>query len=114
MKDGHNEPKEVLENYFTVAEEHLRPFEQKYKGKSIFPIHEEEESVFLSLAAYREHLLSDTMQYAFRQAKHPEKLYVGAVVQNCFGKVIDDEGRVADASGKPCKTGLEVVGKNAA
>jgi len=111
MQGGHNDPTEVLENYFNVAKEHLRPFEKKYQDQSIFPIDTANETIFLSLAAYREHLLADTLQYAFRKAKHPEKLFVGAVVQNCFGRVNDD-GTI-DASGTPCKTGLEVVGKNA-
>ena len=35
------------------------------------------------------------------QAKNPEKLYVGVVVQNCFGPPY----------GPTCKTGAQVVGK---
>ncbi|OEU19387.1 hypothetical protein FRACYDRAFT_152079, partial [Fragilariopsis cylindrus CCMP1102] len=46
----------------------------------------EDDSIFMSIAAFREHLLADTLAYAFSNAKHPEKLFIGAVVQNCFGK----------------------------
>ena len=48
--------------------------------------------------------------YAFDNAKHPEKLFIGAVVQNCFGSVAPD-GTI-DPSGTPCKTGRQVIGKN--
>mmetsp|Transcript_5335 Transcript_5335/g.8397 ORF Transcript_5335/g.8397 Transcript_5335/m.8397 type:complete len:615 (+) Transcript_5335:126-1970(+) len=112
LRDSHDfDAQKVTETFFDVSFKYLKPFDDAFRGKSIFPIREDE-SVFLSLAAYREHLLADTLMYAFTQAKDPDNLFVGAVVQNCFGKVSDD-GTI-DASGKPCKTGLEVVGKNAA
>ena len=104
-----SEPKDVLQAYFDVAVSHLRPLDEAYRGRSVFPIREDE-SIFMSLAAYREHLLADTLKYAFSQSMHPDKLYVGAVVQNCFGNVLDDY--TVDASGLPCKTGFEVIGKN--
>jgi len=103
-----SEPKDVLQAYFDVAVSHLRPLDEAYRGRSVFPIREDE-SIFMSLAAYREHLLADTLKYAFSQSMHPDKLYVGAVVQNCFGNVLDDY--TVDASGLPCKTGFEVIGK---
>ncbi len=100
---------EVIAAFWDAAKKHLVPFDEAYRGRPIFPIREDE-SVFLSLAAFREHLLADTLSYAFDNAKHPEKLFIGAVVQNCFGKVGPD-GKI-DPSGKPCKTGAQVVGKN--
>eukprot|EP00977_Amphora_coffeiformis_P030216 scaffold45506_cov153-Amphora_coffeaeformis.AAC.1 len=51
------------------------------------------------------------MAFAFDNALHPEKLFIGAVVQNCFGKVLDD-GVTIDTSGLPCRSGVEVVGKH--
>mmetsp|Transcript_12793 Transcript_12793/g.19827 ORF Transcript_12793/g.19827 Transcript_12793/m.19827 type:complete len:552 (+) Transcript_12793:61-1716(+) len=101
----------VVNSFFGLAHEHLRPFEQVYQGRIIFPIRDDD-SIFLSLAAFREHLLADTLEYAFTQAKHPERLFVGAVVQNCFGRVINGTTTI-DTSGKPCKTGAQVIGKNA-
>ena len=100
---------EVINAFFETAKKHLVPFDQAYRNKPIFPIREDE-SVFLSLASFREHLLADTLMYAYDNAKHPEKLFVGAVVQNCFGTILPD-GTI-DTSGKPCKTGAQVVGKN--
>lgn len=106
---SHAEPKAILDNFYRLASKHIVPFDKVYRNKSIFPIREDE-SIFMSLAAYREHLLMDTMKYAFDNAKYPEKLFIGAVVQNCFGKVLPD-GSI-DPSGLPCKTGVQVVGKD--
>jgi len=102
--------KEILDSFYKLAHKHLTPFDAVYRDKPIFPIRKDD-SIFLSLAAYREHLLADTLKFAFDNAKHPDKLFVGAVVQNCFGKVLPD-GSV-DPSGKPCRTGVQVVGTNA-
>jgi Glycosyltransferase (GlcNAc) len=85
------------------------------KNIPIFPIRNDE-SIFMSLAAFREDLLADTMRFAFMNAQHPDKLHVGAVVQNCFGKVLEDShGNVTtiDTTGLPCRTGVQVVGRNA-
>ena len=38
------------------------------------------ESIFMSLGAYRDHLLGETLRQAYKNAKIPEKLFVGAVV----------------------------------
>lgn len=100
---------EILSSFYSLVRKHLTPFDQAYRNKPIFPIRDDD-SVFLSLAAFREHLLKDTMVYAFDNAKYPDKLFIGAVVQNCFGKVNPD-GTI-DASGIPCKTGRQVTGKN--
>lgn len=100
---------EIIGAFFDVAKKHIVPFDEAYRDRPIFPIREDG-SIFLSLASFREHLLADTLSYAFDNAKNPDKLFVGAVVQNCFGKVLPD-GTI-DPSGKPCKTGAQVVGKN--
>lgn len=111
LRDSHDfDAQKVTNVFFEQTFKYLKPFDDAFRGRSIFPIREDE-SIFLSLAAYREHLLADTMEYAFTQAKDPDNLFIGAVVQNCFGAVRED-GTI-DPSGKPCKTGLEVIGKNA-
>lgn len=101
------EPKDILDKFYELASKHIVPFDKVYRNKPIFPIRDDE-SIFMSLAAFREHLLMDTLTYAFDNAKYPEKLYIGAVVQNCFGKVLPD-GTI-DPSGTPCKTGRQVIG----
>mmetsp|Transcript_18790 Transcript_18790/g.27003 ORF Transcript_18790/g.27003 Transcript_18790/m.27003 type:complete len:626 (+) Transcript_18790:78-1955(+) len=102
-------PGEVLQEFNKLAKERLVPFDAQYRGRPIFPVREDG-SIFLSLAAFREHLLYDTLKGAIQTAKNPDKIFVGAVVQNCFGKVLKD-GTI-DSTGLPCKTGFQVIGKN--
>ncbi len=92
----------IIADYYTLTRDTLGPFEEAYRGRTIFPIREAEDSVFISLAAFREHLLAQTLMSAFDQAEHPEKLFIGAVVQNCFG-----------LDGTVCRTGVQVVGTDA-
>jgi [Skp1-protein]-hydroxyproline N-acetylglucosaminyltransferase len=99
---------EVHQAFVHLAKQHLLPFEEQYTyaKRPIFPIRKDD-SIFISLASFRDHLLSDTLKGAFDQAKYPEKLYVGAIVQNCFGlKPYEGE------EGVQCRTGAQVVGKN--
>ena len=92
--------------------------------RHLFPVREDG-SLFVSIAAFREPLLKDTLVSAFEHAKYPEKLFVGVVVQNCFG---DDAYANANANMynnnntntnttnnnsndyKPCLTGPLIVG----
>eukprot|EP00581_Thalassiosira_minuscula_P007585 CAMPEP_0183703064 /NCGR_PEP_ID=MMETSP0737-20130205/948_1 /TAXON_ID=385413 /ORGANISM="Thalassiosira miniscula, Strain CCMP1093" /LENGTH=679 /DNA_ID=CAMNT_0025929767 /DNA_START=1 /DNA_END=2037 /DNA_ORIENTATION=- len=92
-------PNEVIEKYFDLVIKHLEPLEETYRDRTIFPVREDE-SIFMSLGAYRDHLLGETLRQAFKNAAHPDKLYVGAVVQNCFGIDVT------------CRTGVEVKGKD--
>lgn len=93
---------DIVTSYFQLTHDSLTPFEEAYRGRTIFPIREEEDAIFISLAAFREHLLAPTLMSAIDQAENPHKLYFGAVVQNCFG-----------LDGTVCRTGLQVIGKNA-
>eukprot|EP00970_Alexandrium_tamarense_P018626 scaffold13357_cov194-Alexandrium_tamarense.AAC.3 len=90
---------QVIDAYFAIVNKDLVPLEEAYRDTSIFPIREDG-SIFMSLGAYRDHLLGETLRQAFKTAAHPEKLFVGAVVQNCFG------------IGVQCRTGVEVIGKD--
>lgn len=98
-----NEVEIIRQAYFRLAQEHLMPLDQAYRGRSVFPIREDD-SIFLSVASFREHLLADTLMSAYSSAAHPEKLYVGVIVNNCFG--VDDNGI-------PCKGSPKVVGHDA-
>lgn len=91
---------EIIQDYYALASKLLTPLESAYRGKSIFPVREDD-SIYMSLAAFREHLLAQTMRSAFDQAKNPDQLFIGAVVQNCFGN-----------DGRTCRTGLQVIGKD--
>mmetsp|Transcript_15226 Transcript_15226/g.25046 ORF Transcript_15226/g.25046 Transcript_15226/m.25046 type:complete len:700 (+) Transcript_15226:131-2230(+) len=90
----------VINEYFALVTKYLVPFEEAYRDKPIFPIREDG-SIFMSLGAYRDHLLGETLRQAFKNAASPDKLFVGAVVQNCFGIDVT------------CRTGVEVKGTDA-
>lgn len=93
-------PEPVIDAYFDLVNRLLLPFEDEYRGQSVFPVREDG-SIFMSLGAYRDHLLGETLRQAFKTAADPDKLFIGAVVQNCFG-----------LDGQPCRTGVEVKGKD--
>lgn len=97
---------DVHEAFVNLAQTHLQPFEERYRDKQIFPVREDD-SIFISLASFRDYLLGDTLKGAFDQAKNPEKLFIGAVVQNCYGL-----NPFPGEEGVQCRTGAQVVGKN--
>ena len=101
LSDSKAKAPKIITTVFDLIKRQLGAFDEVYRDRFIFPIREDG-SIFLSLAAYREHLLNDTMAFAFDNALHPEKIFVGAVVQNCFGNVLDD-GVTIDTSGLPCR-----------
>mmetsp|Transcript_7980 Transcript_7980/g.11943 ORF Transcript_7980/g.11943 Transcript_7980/m.11943 type:complete len:565 (-) Transcript_7980:185-1879(-) len=95
-----NELREVVfSEYMQYVKEHILPLDSAYRGRSIFPVREDN-SIFMSLAAFRDHLLGETLKQAFRKAANPSKIFIGAIVQNCFG----DE--------YTCQTGKQVIGKD--
>ena len=88
--------KEAIWNaYVAVAERTLVPFERKFAGRTIRPVREDG-SVFVSVAAYRDHMLGHTLSELFGNAASPERVVAGVVMQNCVEK---------------CRTGVEVVSK---
>jgi [Skp1-protein]-hydroxyproline N-acetylglucosaminyltransferase len=100
-KTGNNIDEMLLINsYFDLTKKEIDPLDNAYRGRTIFPIRDDE-SLFISLAAFREHLLGKSLMSAFNKAKHPDKLFFGIVVQNCYG--ID---------GTICQTGVEVIGND--
>jgi len=111
LAEAKSAPERIVHKVFELIQEELLPLDVAYRGKTIFPVREDE-SIFMSLASFREYLLKPTLVAAFSNAESPDKLFIGAVVQNCFGKVNDD-GTI-DTEGKPCRTGFVVTGKNKA
>ena len=91
--------KTVIDEYYALVTKYLVLLEDAYRDKPVFPIREDE-SIFMSLGAYRDHLLGETLRQAYKNADNPDKLFVGAVVQNCFGIDVT------------CRTGVEVKGKD--
>ena len=47
------------------------------------PPRRDDGSIYLSLATYRDENCINTIKWAYEKAKHPEKLFVGLVQQNC-------------------------------
>ena len=88
--------REIQTSYFKLVQKHLLPLEKAYRNRPVFEIRQDE-SIFVSIAAFREHLLADTLRSLFENAAHPEKLFVGVIVNNCF-----DDGQ--------CQGGVKVVG----
>ena len=110
----------ILDNYIQTTQRILKPFEEKYlyhvnSEQSKIPIRTDD-SLFLSIAAFREHLLHDTLVEAFENAENPNKLHIGLVIQNCFGEIAGPtDGNpfsTINTQGTPCKTGHVVVGKD--
>jgi [Skp1-protein]-hydroxyproline N-acetylglucosaminyltransferase len=103
--DGAVQRDEVHEAFVKLATQYLTPLEDTYRNREIFPLRSDE-SIYISLASFRDHMLRDTLMGAFDQATHPNNLFVGVIVQNCFG-LHPYPGEV----GSQCKTGAQVVGK---
>lgn len=93
---------DVRAAYYSLVSKHLVPLDQALK-EAKFPRIRNDDSLFLSVAAFREHVLADTLKSAFRYASNPDKLFIGAVVQNCFGNQTSYQS-------ESCKTGWQVVG----
>lgn len=87
-----NQAADIHATYTALVTEHLVPLDHDNPHDSS---HDETESrmpqfstrsddsIYLSIAAYREHLLADTLQSAFQYATNPDKIYAGVIVQNC-------------------------------
>lgn len=66
--------RETIENAISDEEElHL---------STTFPTREDD-TIYLSISSYRDETCRHTVAGAFREAKHPERLFVGIVQQNC-------------------------------
>jgi [Skp1-protein]-hydroxyproline N-acetylglucosaminyltransferase len=100
--DKTSEVELIRQAYFRLAQKHLVPLDEAYRGRPIFDIRNDD-SIFLSVASFREHLLADTLMSAYSSATHPEKLFVGVIVNNCFGWDGD----------APCQGSPKVVGQDA-
>ena len=85
---------EVWAAYVSVAETHLLPFEKRVH-RTKRPVRDDG-SIFVSIAAYRDHMLANTLTELFTHASKPESIIAGVAQQNCVVK---------------CKTGVQVVSK---
>eukprot|EP00980_Cylindrotheca_fusiformis_P026180 scaffold15497_cov117-Cylindrotheca_fusiformis.AAC.7 len=101
------EPADIRAIYYSLTSKHLIPLDKALKQSS-FPKIRTDGSIFMSVAAFREHILADTLKSAFRYSTNPNKLFIGAVVQNCFGT---ETSLFSSSSSSSCKTGWQIVDK---
>lgn len=81
QKEGSTTYEQIWQVYHDLVAETLYPWDQHYLEH--MPERREDDSIYVSIASYRdEHCLS-TMQNAYSHAQYPEKLFVGLVQQNC-------------------------------
>ena len=89
--------------YYGLVRKHLSPLEAAYRGRTTFAIRNDD-SIFVSIASFREHLLAETLMSLYGSAANPERLFVGVIVNNCFGI---PGGGEASCHGTP-----QVIGKD--
>jgi len=84
---------DIWDLYYNLDEETLYPWDQKflsflkqhfYHNSTKNPFQRrDDDSIFLSIATYRDENCMSTLHNAFDKAKTPEKLFIGLVQQNC-------------------------------
>lgn len=72
---------EIWEAFYNYAIKTLYPWDREYLQR--MPVRRFDDSIFLSLASYRDENCFNTIKGAYEKAKNPEKLFVGLVQQNC-------------------------------
>jgi [Skp1-protein]-hydroxyproline N-acetylglucosaminyltransferase len=71
---------------------------------SRMPKRKNDNSIFLSVATYRDENCINTLNWAYEKAKYPSKLFVGIVQQNCHSNCKggeSDDGKVEDVDPDP-------------
>ena len=91
----HADAVEVWETYLDVTRNMVMKWDDENKHR--FPKPRDDGSIFVSLGTYRDPYCPMTIKSLYKNAKSPDKLYVGLLQQNCFEKV--------------CRTGVLVGGK---
>lgn len=71
----------IWQSYHDLAVKTLYPWDRQYLQR--MPPRRDDGSIFLSLATYRDENCLNTVSQAYAKAKHPEKLFIGLVQQNC-------------------------------
>lgn len=76
----------IWDAYHDYAVKTLYIWDRKYLSR--MPPRRDDESIFLSIATYRDANCANTLKWAYEKAKNPEKLFVGLVQQNCHKNCI--------------------------
>ncbi|CAM9400746.1 unnamed protein product [Phaeothamnion confervicola] len=72
----------LWEMYKEVADRRLLPLDRTYTGYGLFPVRDDD-TIFVSVASYRDELCANTLEEMYGKASAPDKLFVGLVQQNC-------------------------------
>eukprot|EP00611_Tribonema_gayanum_P003295 TRINITY_DN1255_c0_g1_i1.p1 TRINITY_DN1255_c0_g1~~TRINITY_DN1255_c0_g1_i1.p1 ORF type:complete len:530 (-),score=118.48 TRINITY_DN1255_c0_g1_i1:10-1599(-) len=91
-------PTDVWEMYKDSADRWLLPLDRDYAGVGLFPVREDD-SIFVSIASYRDENCPNTIKDMYAKADKPERVFVGLVQQNCVANCrsgVLEGGRVED------------------
>ncbi|CAM9164550.1 unnamed protein product, partial [Scytosiphon promiscuus] len=114
MKLSSPEPQTVWDLYKAAADQWLLPMDRASEGQTLFEVRQDQ-SIFVSLASYRDENCPKTLEEMFSKAIRPEYLYVGLVQQNCVsgcktgvleGQVIEDTEPDVNCYVEFCRTRL--------
>jgi len=99
IKKEQKNPVDIWNIYFELAEKMLIPLDLQYKGSTIYPVRSDD-SVFVSMASYRDEYCPETLKSMYLKAEHPDKVFTGLVLQNCLSHcrtgVLDHAGTIKD------------------
>eukprot|EP00904_Undaria_pinnatifida_P009580 jgi/Undpi1/5752/HiC_scaffold_2.g01026.m1 len=76
------EPLKIWDLYKQATDEWLMPMDRDFEGQTLFDV-KKDDSVFVSVASYRDENCPTTLKEMYSKADHPEKLFIGLVQQNC-------------------------------
>eukprot|EP00978_Attheya_sp_CCMP212_P014645 scaffold37446_cov48-Attheya_sp.AAC.1 len=104
----------IWQAYHDLTVKTLYPWDREYLQR--MPERRFDDTIFLSVATYRDENCLNTISWAFEKAKQPDKLHVGMVQQNCEENCrsgILDGGKIEDVEpDEDChKVFCEGVGK---
>lgn len=98
LNSGHTSVMKIWDEYRDTAERWLLPLDNSHNQKGLFPVRNDN-SIFVSLASYRDENCPVTLQQLYAKADNPDNVFVGLVMQNCFDKCktgVLEGGRVED------------------
>jgi [Skp1-protein]-hydroxyproline N-acetylglucosaminyltransferase len=72
----------MWKTYHDWTRKMLVPWDKEYLRR--MPVPRQDDSIFLSLATYRDENCLNTLSWAYGNATYPERLFVGLVQQNCY------------------------------
>jgi [Skp1-protein]-hydroxyproline N-acetylglucosaminyltransferase len=72
---------DIWKDFHDLAVETLLPFDEYYLGH--MPTRRDDDSIFVSMASYRDEYCMETLQGAYNNSAHPGRLNIGLVQQNC-------------------------------